>query len=144
MKRLSLIALATLLIVAPATAQSPIKDRLARAGQGELVAGDGPTYRAILSSGEVLLLTVAGDGRATLMVTDKAGKAEPRPFTNRQLDALDEALKQAGFDDAVVTVSQTCKAGEIIFETIIDGRYRNAVQCEGGPLDRAVALLRSR
>ena len=112
MKRLPAIALIALLIATPALAQSPVKDRLARAGQAELVAGDGPTYRAVVGSGEVLLLQVAGDGRATLTLTDKSGKAERRSITNQQLDALDAALEASGFNGErplTPASAETCK-----------------------------------
>lgn len=141
MKRLILIA--ALLIATPALAQSPIKDRLVRAGQAELIAGDGPSYRAIVGEGEVLLLTVAGDGRATLTITSKAGKSEGRSVSNRTLDALDAALASAGFNGDAPLITQGCKPGaEIVFETLIDGRYRYGVQCDGDPLAKAVAVMR--
>jgi hypothetical protein len=143
MKRLSVFALAALLIAGPALAQSPIRDRLAKAGQGELIAGDGPTYRAIVGDGEVYLLTVAGDGRATLTVTTKAGKSDGRSVSNRQLDALDAALAAAGFNGEAPLMAQGCKAGsEIVFETLIEGRYRYGVQCDTDPLSKAVAVLK--
>jgi len=143
MMRLTAIALTALLIAAPALAQSPIKDRLSKAGQAELIAGDGPTYRAIVGDGEIYLLTVAGDGRATLTVTSRAGKSEGRSVSNRQLDALDAALGAAGFNGDAPLMAQGCKAGsEIVFETLIEGRYRYGVQCDTDPLARAVAVLK--
>jgi hypothetical protein len=139
------IALVVLAVATPALSQSPIRDRLAKLGQSDLVAGDGPTYRAATGAGEVLLLQVAGDGRATLTAQDKTGKADGRAVSNRQLDALDAALADAGFNGERPLMAEGCKPGaEIVFETIIDGRYRYAVQCEGGPLDKALALLRGK
>jgi hypothetical protein len=143
MKRFALIA-AALLMASPALAQSPIRDRLTKAGQVELVAGDGPTYRAIVGDGEVILLTVAGDGRATLTITSKAGKTEGKSVSNRTLDNLDAALAQAGFNGDTPLMTQGCRPGaEIVFETLIDGRYRYGVQCDTDPLAKAVTLLRA-
>jgi hypothetical protein len=134
-----LIAAALSLTAAPALAQSPIKDRIAKAGQGELVAGDGPTYRAITGRGEVLLLQVAGDGRATL----NTGKGDPRNVSNRQLDALDAALAQAGYNGDKPLAGQGCKSeDQFIFETQIDGHYRYGLGCEGDALAKALAVLR--
>jgi hypothetical protein len=142
MKRLALIA-AALLLATPALAQSPIRDRLAKAGQAELIAGDGPTYRAIVGEGDILLLTVAGDGRATLTITTKAGKSEGKSVSNRTLDNLDAALTAAGFNGEAPLMAQGCKpGGEIVFETLIEGRYRYGVQCDTDPLSKAVAILR--
>lgn len=141
MKRLSAIAILTLSIAAPAMAQNPLNERLARFAQPNLIAGDGPSYRAMLGAGQVLLLTVGGDGRATLTVTDK-NKSESRSFTNQQLDALDAALSQAGFNTDPPVVAADCKPeAETVFESIIDGRYRYSVRCNDGPLNKAVAIL---
>ena len=133
-----MIAAAALSISAPALAQRPLSAVLSRLGQGELTASDGPSYRAIVGGAEVLRLQVAGDGRATL-TAEKAGKSEVRSLSNRQLDALDAALETAGLNGKV----ETCKPdAEIVFESIIDGRYAYTVQCDGGPLSKAVAILR--
>jgi hypothetical protein len=132
-----------LAIATPALADGPLKDLLARLGQGELTAGDGPSYRAIVSGSEVLRLEVAGDGRATLTATDKAGKKDSRFFSNRQLDALDAALSESGGPSEAPAVPAACQPDSgIIFETIIEGRYKYAVECGGGPLAKAVQILR--
>ena len=134
----SIIAAAAV-FVTPALAQGQLKDVLARLGQGELTASDGPGYRAIVG-GEVLRLEVAGDGRATLTVTDKTGKKDSRFFSNRQLDALDAALTDAALSGATPAGCQP-EAG-IIVETLIEGRYRYGVECAPGPLAKAVQILR--
>ncbi|HET9161732.1 MAG TPA: hypothetical protein VFN88_14065 [Caulobacteraceae bacterium] len=140
--RTLLIAAALASLAVPALAQSPIRERLAKAGQGELVAGDGPTYRAITGSGEVLLLQVAGDGRATLRASTKT---DPQSFSNRQLDALDAALAQAGYNADQPLTAQACKSeAQFIFETNIEGRYRYGLGCEGDALSKALAILRGR
>jgi hypothetical protein len=141
-----LIAAALLLTAAPALAQSYVKDRLAKLGQPELVAGDGPTYRVVTPADDVLLLTVAGDGRATLTIKDKAGRADSRSFSNRELDALDAALTDAKFLGDVVVATEDCKTeNQILIQTIIDGRYREAVRCNTDPrIDKVVGTLRGR
>ena len=129
---------AALMAATPALAQAPLKEILTRLGQGELTASDGPSYRAIVGGSEVLRLQVAGDGRATL-TAEKAGKTEIRSISNRQLDALDAALETAGLNGTV----ETCKPeAEIVFESIIEGRHAYTVQCDGGALSKAVAILR--
>ena len=134
-----------LLLATPAFAQGPLKAFLTGLGQGELVAGDGPSYRAIVNGAEVLRLDVAGDGRATLTTSDKTGKTDSRFFTNRQLDALDAALGQAGGPSEAPTIAAGCKPETgIIIETIVEGRYKYAVECGGGPLAKAVEILRGR
>jgi hypothetical protein len=131
---------AVLLLATPALAQRPLGEVLSRLGQGELTAGDGPSYRAVVGGSEVFSLQVAGDGRATLTATDKTGKKETRFVSNRQLDALDAALGAAPFGGAAP--AQCKPESGIIFETLIDGRYQSAVECGGGPLAKAVEILR--
>jgi hypothetical protein len=140
-----LLLCSALLLATPALAASPLKDVLARLGQGELVASDGPSYRAIVGGAEVMRLQVAGDGRATLTMTDKTGKTDSGFFTNRQLDALDAALGEARLNGETMAVPEGCKPETgIIFETLAEGRYRYGVECGGGPLAKAVEILRGR